>query len=57
MGNLNHEPEKLKINKAVRCKNCSFRRMHAIVYDQHFDWRDCPYKKCEVKEAEDAEED
>lgn len=52
---MTNSNQKLKVNKSVRCKNCAFHRMHAIVYDQHFDWRDCPYK-CEVKEAEDAED-
>ena len=38
------------------CKNCKARKSCAKVFDMHFDNKDCPFSKCEIRKLSEGEQ-
>ena len=32
-----------------KCLNCPFKKLYAKLFDMHFDYKDCPFPKCVIK--------
>lgn len=41
------------MDKVIKCRNCTKRKMYARCADIHFDYLDCPFV-CEVKEVDNG---